>query len=646
MNPLLSLCMIVKDEESVLRRCLESVQGFVDEIIIVDTGSTDRTKKIAAEFTDKVYDFTWINDFSAARNEALRHASGCWILVLDADEYLSKEQHAEVRDRLAAEEANPSGINAFLLPIYNLNGSLHNQNWQESRTVRLFRNSPDIRYERPIHEQVCHKNGMMLMDYLTLNIFHTGYTAETFIAKNKSERNLKLFEELRKQRDFTEYDYFTLGNEHRNQKDYTKALYYYKRAVTKRSYNYIFLPTCLVNMALLLIQLDRVKEALETIESGINRWSSRVDFYCLKASLLEKAGHLDQAADYYKRCIQLAEQNARQNKDYWLTEPDYGSRIPALSLSRIYAYSCDVQNETRYLSMLVNMNKTNLQALVALIRLLLLTDEHAAVVNYLDRLYADPSPLQTLTLLHAAFLLGDRALGDLYYARCQEADIPLTAFHRLSYALLRHDKEQFCRALEAGWGEKEVQAINRLIVLSVFLWQDAGFMDYLRADDSQEASLLARQINTLHYILGQALEQDMICDLTIVADTLVQLFNLGDYEAYDSIIRKFSEAEDALTNLMGDRFFTQWQIQLAFDYYANALKRNSLASQGNENLACYYLAHGEREEGLEFLAQAIKSSPSRPPLYPLYLKHCPEPDAYQAMLKQYQRQLPQYAALL
>jgi glycosyltransferase involved in cell wall biosynthesis len=84
----ISLCMIVKNEEDTLRRCLESVKELVDEIIIVDTGSTDRTKQIAAEFTDKVYDFEWINDFSAARNYAFSKASKDFAMWLDADDVI------------------------------------------------------------------------------------------------------------------------------------------------------------------------------------------------------------------------------------------------------------------------------------------------------------------------------------------------------------------------------------------------------------------------------------------------------------------------------------------------------------------------------------------------------------------------------
>ncbi|MCH8018826.1 glycosyltransferase family 2 protein, partial [candidate division KSB1 bacterium] len=87
-KPSLSLCMIVKNEEEYLQECLESIEDVVDEIIVVDTGSTDRTVEIARQFDAEVHHIPWNDDFAAARNESIKHASGDWILQLDADERL------------------------------------------------------------------------------------------------------------------------------------------------------------------------------------------------------------------------------------------------------------------------------------------------------------------------------------------------------------------------------------------------------------------------------------------------------------------------------------------------------------------------------------------------------------------------------
>ena len=87
----ISICMIVKDEEKILERCLQSVADLAEEIIIVDTGSRDATKEIACRFTDKVYDFPWTDDFSAARNYVFSKAAMEYIYSVDADEVLSEE---------------------------------------------------------------------------------------------------------------------------------------------------------------------------------------------------------------------------------------------------------------------------------------------------------------------------------------------------------------------------------------------------------------------------------------------------------------------------------------------------------------------------------------------------------------------------
>ena len=147
----ISLCMIVKNEEKVLARCLDSIVDLMDEIIIVDTGSTDATKEIAARYTDKIYDFAWIQDFSAARNFAFSKATKEYIYSADADEVLDAENHKRFAD-----------LKQVLLPeIEMVQMKYGNQlshgtayNFDEEYRPKLFRRLREWTWIEPVHEQV------------------------------------------------------------------------------------------------------------------------------------------------------------------------------------------------------------------------------------------------------------------------------------------------------------------------------------------------------------------------------------------------------------------------------------------------------------------------------------------------------------
>ncbi len=147
----ISICMIVKNEERVLKRCLDSCADLADEIIIVDTGSTDRTKEIAAEYTDKIYDFTWIGDFSAARNYAFSFATMDYIYSVDADEVLDEENREKFRvlkDTLLPE------IEIVQMKYGNQleNGTIYN--FDEEYRPKLFKRLREFTWIEPVHETV------------------------------------------------------------------------------------------------------------------------------------------------------------------------------------------------------------------------------------------------------------------------------------------------------------------------------------------------------------------------------------------------------------------------------------------------------------------------------------------------------------
>jgi len=185
--------MIVKNEEESLPICLESVRQVVDEMIIVDTGSTDSTKKIASKFGARVIDHKWQNDFSKTRNLSLNNASGDWILVLDADEELMKESRDKIRGMIESSDAD-----AFEIIVRSEMPETDMVRFDEIKLLRLFRNKKEFRYSLPIHEQIkpsIVKAGGKIVSS-NLIILHHGY-AKKVVQGNESrgERNLKILRE-------------------------------------------------------------------------------------------------------------------------------------------------------------------------------------------------------------------------------------------------------------------------------------------------------------------------------------------------------------------------------------------------------------------------------------------------------------------
>jgi len=182
--------MIVRDEERNLAACLSPVADLFDEIVIVDTGSKDNTKQIASNFTPHVYDFEWCDDFAAARNESLRHATGDWIFWLDADDRLCPAEAAKLRRLLDHELTDHPRVflsDTVLAPV---------ENDQEPALVthtRLFRRSPSLRWEGRVHEQLKPEPATLGYEqvFVNLQIQHVGYCDEV-IRVRKERRSIRL----------------------------------------------------------------------------------------------------------------------------------------------------------------------------------------------------------------------------------------------------------------------------------------------------------------------------------------------------------------------------------------------------------------------------------------------------------------------
>jgi tetratricopeptide (TPR) repeat protein len=205
----ISACLIVRNEALVLERCLSSLSGVVDEIVVVDTGSTDATPEIAAGFGATICRHAWQDDFSAARNVGLDAATGDWILVIDADEYLAADSRPLVR--AAVNHTDAEGI---LITQRNLLAPDDLIQSAESLSVRLFRRRNEVRYAGIVHEEVSAaitgRGGRIVSSPIV--IVHDGYSHDTTQgAGTRAERNLPLLLHAAAEAPLDPYLQFHLG---------------------------------------------------------------------------------------------------------------------------------------------------------------------------------------------------------------------------------------------------------------------------------------------------------------------------------------------------------------------------------------------------------------------------------------------------
>lgn len=191
MSSRISLSMIVKNEEQALPKCLEAARRWVDEIVVLDTGSTDRTREIAREFGAVVHEWVWRNDFAAARNQSLGHCTGDWVLALDADEVMTPESGPALRRACDDGPDDVVGYDIKIVCPREGDGGLVRLNW----FPRLFRNLPGVQWEGVIHEQVTTSllgRGRVIRSGVT--VMHSGYTLTPEVMAAKAERNLALLQ--------------------------------------------------------------------------------------------------------------------------------------------------------------------------------------------------------------------------------------------------------------------------------------------------------------------------------------------------------------------------------------------------------------------------------------------------------------------
>ncbi|MCL2101380.1 MAG: glycosyltransferase [Fibromonadales bacterium] len=294
---MISLCMIVKNEEKNIGECLESARGLADEIIVVDTGSNDKTIEIAKSYGAKIEHFAWTKDFSAARNYSISKASCQWIVWLDADDRVPAKTAEELRKKISTESMNK----VFYLVICNT--ANEGKTGTRFSQIRVFPNNLEIRFQGKIHEHILPsvKKLNLIEEKCALEIFHTGYE-DPIILKEKQIRNLDLFKEeypdLMKM-DSNAMFHYAVSLE--IIEDYENALLWQKNAFEKAKmerYNYLetLIPQ---NIARILEELERIDEAMEYLDISLKLEPNFGFAINQKAKLFDKLGRKEEAVKWF-----------------------------------------------------------------------------------------------------------------------------------------------------------------------------------------------------------------------------------------------------------------------------------------------------------------------------------------------------------
>ena len=376
--------MIVKDESAFIEDCLRSLDPVVDEVIVVDTGSTDGTQDLVRKFKKaKLIEIVWEEDFAKARNVSLDHASGEWILIIDADERL----HPDDVDRLK-KLVKWGTAQAYYIDIVNFPDDPDNT--VVSKRLGLFRRRPDIRFESRIHEQVDWSvaRARLRVEYSDVRLLHYGYNPEVRLAKNKSERNRKLIQLCLMERPDNPFMNFNMAQEHFVLGEYRECIDYYRKAIThwedqleKRHTLPPYVSVAVYRMITALAALGNYSDAFEALHRYQIVFPDYTELRFVEARLHASLGDYERALGMYLQCIAFGDSpNVYQN-----ICPGLGTYRAWYEVARIYEMLGQPRHAFEALNESLRIKNDYRPSILALARLGLKHDPPEDVYRYLKR---------------------------------------------------------------------------------------------------------------------------------------------------------------------------------------------------------------------------------------------------------------------
>jgi len=477
LKPGVSLCMIVKDEEQNLSRCLQSVKGLVDQVIVVDTGSTDRTTDIARQHGATVFYLPWPGDFSIARNFSLKKASCEWVFCLDADEELaadSRENFCQLLDT--------SQVEGYLMQIVNLVDTPSGREVLRHPSLRLWRNRPHYRFKGALHEEVLSSiqgsNPGSKLETVSLHIIHHGYTSRLKALKNKTARNLKILQAAWENDPADLYIRYNLGLEYWQLGDFPQAAKWLDQVYNECCREWPHTPTLLRNYAICLLELDKFTEALQVLQQGTAWFPTYTDLFYLEGMAYKSLSQPDKAIEALNHCLELGE-----SPSCYVSTHGVGGYKACHLAGEILEHMEAHQEAVKAYTVALQHWSEYLPSLYGLARVLVKTGVPDQCISYLDQYFEFMTPrsikaaidaLAAAGVAEGAVILARRALAKMPEAK--ETQLLLAQTYLLREREILKLAGQRFRQVPAL--ERERQAVNlaleRLIAMQAAMAHPGG----------------------------------------------------------------------------------------------------------------------------------------------------------------------------
>lgn len=405
----LSLCIICKNEQEKIKRCIKSVKEIVDEVIVVDTGSEDSTIVLAKEQGAIVYEIQWEKDFAKAKNYAIDKATGDWIIFLDADEYFAQESLQYIRPLIKATEK--SGEDSILLERIDMGDNIV---INTIKLNRIFKRDKRLRYKGAIHELLVYQGrSLTIIDYSEkIKLYHDGYYKENMASKVKRNSEILLSELEKNSKNSNTH--FYLAQTYHIDGNIEKA---YEHAVLALKYdNFTLLGSKEGSYVTLLAMSSYVPDNYETenyYKSAIKYNNTYPDFDFHYGEYLLSNNEIVEG-------IRVLEQSLEKIEKYkGLVLSNVTTQIDKIyhRLASLYIYTNQVQKAIVKLVQLLKADKYDYNALYKLLEILKNVESPENVIEFLSKLYDDNLTKDKFALLKISKMLEYIELYNYYYEK-------------------------------------------------------------------------------------------------------------------------------------------------------------------------------------------------------------------------------------